>query len=225
MRRPASPRPVRCGEPGRQEPGIAAAAAPALLALPLASRSPSSTLLPLLLSFIARAVGNFGVEDWAIVGGVTAVSFPLGWLAGAQPSPAFAKVRRPGCLPAPLSCPHSSGASACVGPTQPLLPLPAPAACGCRVAAAAAAEPVVAPPSLLLAPQVAGAMARPSMWAGATMGLVAGFMIAYQNSCGRLMGLKASARAVGAGCVGILPLGAACCCRLLPAAACIARGR
>ena len=38
--------------------------------------------------------------------------------------------------------------------------------------------------------KVSGAMARPSMWAGAAMGLTAGFMLAYQNSSGRLMGLK-----------------------------------
>lgn len=42
--------------------------------------------------------------------------------------------------------------------------------------------------------KVAGAMARPSMWTGACMGALAGFMLAYQNSCGRLMGLKVSAR-------------------------------
>ena len=38
--------------------------------------------------------------------------------------------------------------------------------------------------------KVAGAMGRPSMWAGACLGAMAGFMLAYQNSCGRLMGLK-----------------------------------
>lgn len=41
--------------------------------------------------------------------------------------------------------------------------------------------------------RVAGAMARPSMWAGACLGALAGFMLAYQNSCGRLMGLKVRA--------------------------------
>lgn len=40
--------------------------------------------------------------------------------------------------------------------------------------------------------KVSGAMARPSMWAGACLGALAGFMLAYQNSCGRLMGLKVS---------------------------------
>ena len=33
-------------------------------------------------------------------------------------------------------------------------------------------------------------MARPSMWMAVIMGATAGFMLAYQNSCGRLMGLK-----------------------------------
>lgn len=48
--------------------------------------------------------------------------------------------------------------------------------------------------------KVSGAMARPSMWAGACMGAMAGFMLAYQNSCGRLMGAKpneAEVRAYG----------------------------
>lgn len=38
--------------------------------------------------------------------------------------------------------------------------------------------------------KVSGAMGRPSMWMGATLGALAGFMLAYQNSSGRLMGLR-----------------------------------
>ena len=74
------------------------------------------------------AVANFSLDDWVLFGGVTGISFPLGYYAGVTRSPAFSKV--------------------------------------------------------------SGAMARPSMWAGAAMGLTAGFMLAYQNSSGRLMGLK-----------------------------------
>lgn len=33
-------------------------------------------------------------------------------------------------------------------------------------------------------------MGRPSMWMGAALGALAGFMLAYQNSSGRLMGLR-----------------------------------
>lgn len=36
--------------------------------------------------------------------------------------------------------------------------------------------------------KVSGNMARPSMVAGAVMGAAAGFLLAYQNSCGRLGG-------------------------------------
>ncbi|CAL8462245.1 g1776 [Coccomyxa elongata] len=39
----------------------------------------------------------------------------------------------------------------------------------------------------------------PSMWAGLTLGATAGFMLAYQNSAGRLMGLKPNDREVEAG--------------------------
>jgi len=39
-------------------------------------------------------------------------------------------------------------------------------------------------------------MARPSMWAGACLGAMAGFFLAYQNSSGRLMGLKVGGRSV-----------------------------
>jgi hypothetical protein len=48
--------------------------------------------------------------------------------------------------------------------------------------------------------KVSGAMAVPTMWAAACMGGVAGFLLAYQNSNGRLMGLKpneAEVRAYG----------------------------
>ncbi|KAL4436093.1 hypothetical protein ABPG77_005541 [Micractinium sp. CCAP 211/92] len=76
----------------------------------------------------SKIVSNFNANDWMIFGGMTAASFPLGYLAGAQRSPAFAKV--------------------------------------------------------------SGAMGRPSMWMGATLGALAGFMLAYQNSSGRLMGLR-----------------------------------
>ncbi|KAL4855037.1 Protein S-acyltransferase 11 [Chlorella vulgaris] len=85
-----------------------------------------------------KTVSNFNLEDWGLAAAVTAISFPLGYLAGAQRSPAFAKV--------------------------------------------------------------SGAMAVPTMWAAACMGGVAGFLLAYQNSNGRLMGLKpneAEVRAYG----------------------------
>ncbi|KAK9906868.1 hypothetical protein WJX75_009403 [Coccomyxa subellipsoidea] len=39
----------------------------------------------------------------------------------------------------------------------------------------------------------------PSMWAGLTLGATAGFMMAYQNSAGRLMGLKPNDREVEVG--------------------------
>jgi hypothetical protein len=68
------------------------------------------------------------MSDWAIFGGLTAGSYPVGYWAGASPSPAFARV--------------------------------------------------------------SGAMARPSAVAGAAMGALAGFMLAYQNASGRLMGLN-----------------------------------
>lgn len=68
------------------------------------------------------AVGNFSLMDWGIFAGLTGISLPLGYAAGASPSPAFAKV--------------------------------------------------------------SGNMARPSMVAGAVMGAAAGFLLAYQNSCG-----------------------------------------
>lgn len=73
-------------------------------------------------------MGNFSLDDWGLAAGVAAVSAPLGYLAGAQRSPAYAKV--------------------------------------------------------------AGSMARPTMWTAVMMGATAGFLLAYQNSCGRLMGLK-----------------------------------
>lgn len=38
--------------------------------------------------------------------------------------------------------------------------------------------------------RISGNMARPSAVAAAAMGAVAGFMLAYQNSSGRLMGFK-----------------------------------
>lgn len=77
---------------------------------------------------LSSAVGNFSLDDWGLAAGVAAVSAPLGYLAGAQRSPAYAKV--------------------------------------------------------------AGSMARPTMWTAVMMGATAGFLLAYQNSCGRLMGLK-----------------------------------
>ena len=40
--------------------------------------------------------------------------------------------------------------------------------------------------------RVFGNLARPSMFAGAAIGAAAGFMLAYQNSCGRLMGYRAN---------------------------------
>ncbi|PRW60584.1 NADH-ubiquinone oxidoreductase kDa subunit-like [Chlorella sorokiniana] len=86
----------------------------------------------------SKTVGNFSLDDWGLAAGVAAVSAPLGYLAGAQRSPAYAKV--------------------------------------------------------------AGSMARPTMWTAVLMGATAGFMLAYQNSCGRLMGLKpneAEVRAFG----------------------------
>lgn len=75
-------------------------------------------------------MGNFSVSDWAIFGGVGAVSYPLGYAAGASPSPSFAKI--------------------------------------------------------------SGNMARPSAAMAAIMGAMAGFMLAYQNSSGRLMGFNAN---------------------------------
>ena len=95
-----------------------------LLLTPLTDLPPSSCPAPC----PPAAVANFSLDDWVLFGGVTGISFPLGYYAGVTRSPAFSKV--------------------------------------------------------------SGAMARPSMWAGAAMGLTAGFMLAYQNSSGRLMGLK-----------------------------------
>ena len=46
-----------------------------------ALRLPSTTAVP--LSAPPAAVGNFSLEDWGIFGGVTAASFPIGFLAGA----------------------------------------------------------------------------------------------------------------------------------------------
>lgn len=74
------------------------------------------------------AVGNFSLTDWGVFGGLSAISYPLGYAAGASPSPAFAKV--------------------------------------------------------------SGNMARPSAGMAAILGAIAGFMLAYQNSSGRLMGFK-----------------------------------
>ncbi|KAG7667012.1 hypothetical protein Ndes2526B_g04495 [Nannochloris sp. 'desiccata'] len=73
-----------------------------------------------------QTVGNFNLKDWALFGGLTAISYPLGFAAGGNPSPAFAKI--------------------------------------------------------------SGAMNRPSGVMGAIIGATAGFMLAYQNSGGRLMG-------------------------------------
>lgn len=75
----------------------------------------------------SKIVGNFSIEDLTIWAATTGVCVPLGYLAGAHRSPAFAKV--------------------------------------------------------------SGAMGRPSMWVGGVMGFTAGFMLAYQNSSGRLLGL------------------------------------
>jgi len=74
------------------------------------------------------AVGNFNLTDWGVFGGLSAISYPLGYAAGASPSPAFAKV--------------------------------------------------------------SGNMARPSAGMATILGAMAGFMLAYQNSSGRLMGFK-----------------------------------
>lgn len=73
-----------------------------------------------------KTVGNFSLRDWGVVAGVTAVSIPAGYAAGASTSPAFARV--------------------------------------------------------------GGNMARPSIVAAGIIGITAGFMLAYQNSSGRLMG-------------------------------------
>ncbi|GAB4814646.1 hypothetical protein N2152v2_001692 [Parachlorella kessleri] len=73
-----------------------------------------------------RTVGNFNVSDWGVVAAVTGVSIPVGYAAGAQPSPAFTRL--------------------------------------------------------------SGNMAKPSMVAAGLMGVTLGFMLAYQNSSGRLMG-------------------------------------
>lgn len=77
---------------------------------------------------VGKTVANFSINDWAIFGGLAAISYPLGWAAGAQPSPMYAKI--------------------------------------------------------------SGNMARPSAVMAALMGAAAGFMLAYQNSSGRLMGFK-----------------------------------
>ncbi len=37
-------------------------------------------------------MGNFSLSDWGVFGGLGAVSFPLGYAAGASPSPSFAKI-------------------------------------------------------------------------------------------------------------------------------------
>ena len=86
------------------------------------------------------AVGNYNLKDWATFGGLTAISYPLGYLAGASPSPAFAKV--------------------------------------------------------------SGSMARPSAVTASIIGALAGFMLAYQNSSGRLQGFNPNedeVRAAGLG--------------------------
>lgn len=59
---------------------IAAARRLPAACLPLAA-SPPSTCLP---RCSPPAVGNFSMDDWGLFAGVTAVSFPLGWLAGAH---------------------------------------------------------------------------------------------------------------------------------------------
>ena len=46
-------------------------------------------LLSLLLLF---AVGNYTVKDWTIVGGLTAVGYPVGYAAAGNPSPPFARL-------------------------------------------------------------------------------------------------------------------------------------
>lgn len=75
-----------------------------------------------------RAVANFNLTDWSIFAGLAAISFPLGWAAGAPASPMYARV--------------------------------------------------------------SGNMARPSAIAATVLGATAGYMLAYQNSSGRLMGFK-----------------------------------
>ena len=86
--------------------------------------------------FRVPAVSNFNLTDWGIFAGLTAVSFPLGYAAGASPSPSFAKI--------------------------------------------------------------SGNMGRPSAMAATFMGALAGFMLAYQNSSGRLMGFNPNAAEVAA---------------------------
>jgi len=85
-------------------------------------------VINLTLHYLRFAVGNFNFTDWGILGGLTAISYPLGYLAGGSPSPAFAKV--------------------------------------------------------------SGNMGRPSAVMASIIGATAGFMLAYQNSSGRLMGFN-----------------------------------
>lgn len=75
-----------------------------------------------------NTVYNFNLSDWGIFAGATAISIPVGFAAGSNPSPAYAKF--------------------------------------------------------------AGNITRQSMVMAGIIGATAGFMLAYQNSSGRLMGFK-----------------------------------